>query len=69
MNRGAAKEVPWGLEQTPLPASGSLSGTRAVVIVVAIGVAFPLAGAALLAVILPEFVVIRHVAPLKRALA
>jgi uncharacterized iron-regulated membrane protein len=26
MNHGAAKEVPWGLEQTPLPASGSEAG-------------------------------------------
>ncbi|NUB44630.1 PepSY domain-containing protein [Fertoebacter nigrum] len=26
MNHGAAKEVPWGLEQTPLPASGSDAG-------------------------------------------
>lgn len=30
MNHGAAKEVPWGLEQTPLPESGSLAGTAAV---------------------------------------
>lgn len=30
MNHGAAKEVPWGLEQTPLPASGSLAGTAAI---------------------------------------
>ncbi len=30
MNHGAAKEVPWGLEQTPLPESGSLAGTQAV---------------------------------------
>jgi uncharacterized iron-regulated membrane protein len=30
MNHGAAKEVPWGLEQTPLPRSGSLAGTQAV---------------------------------------
>jgi uncharacterized iron-regulated membrane protein len=30
MNHGAAKEVPWTLEQTPLPASGSLAGTRAI---------------------------------------
>ncbi len=30
MNHGAAKEVPWALEQTPLPASGSLAGTAAV---------------------------------------
>jgi uncharacterized iron-regulated membrane protein len=30
MNHGAAKEVPWGLEQTPMPASGSLAGTAAV---------------------------------------
>nr|WP_307742827.1 PepSY domain-containing protein [Gemmobacter fulvus] len=30
MNHGAAKEVPWGLEQTPLPASGSLAGTMAI---------------------------------------
>jgi uncharacterized iron-regulated membrane protein len=30
MNHGTAKEVPWGLEQTPLPASGSLAGVAAV---------------------------------------
>jgi uncharacterized iron-regulated membrane protein len=30
MNHGAAKEVPWGLEQTPLPQSGSLAGTVAI---------------------------------------
>jgi uncharacterized iron-regulated membrane protein len=30
MNHGAALEVPWGLEQTPLPASGSLAGRQAV---------------------------------------
>ncbi len=30
MNHGAAKEVPWGLEQTPLPESGSLAGTTAI---------------------------------------
>lgn len=30
MNHAAAKEVPWGLEQTPLPESGSLAGTAAV---------------------------------------
>lgn len=30
MNHGAAKEVPWGLEQTPLPESGSLAGTAAI---------------------------------------
>lgn len=30
MNHGAAKEVPWGLEQTPLPLSGSLAGKTAV---------------------------------------
>jgi uncharacterized iron-regulated membrane protein len=30
MNHGAAKEVPWALEQTPLPASGSLAGQVAV---------------------------------------
>lgn len=30
MNHGAAKEVPWGLEQTPLPESGSLAGTQAI---------------------------------------
>ncbi|MGL4236470.1 PepSY-associated TM helix domain-containing protein [Tabrizicola sp.] len=30
MNHGAAKEVPWTLEQTPLPESGSLAGTAAV---------------------------------------
>ncbi|WP_126979423.1 PepSY-associated TM helix domain-containing protein [Frigidibacter oleivorans] len=30
MNHGAAKEVPWALEQTPLPLSGSLVGTRAI---------------------------------------
>jgi uncharacterized iron-regulated membrane protein len=29
MNHGAAKEVPWALEQTPLPQSGSLAGTVA----------------------------------------
>ncbi|NBE07921.1 PepSY-associated TM helix domain-containing protein [Paragemmobacter ruber] len=30
MNHGAAKEVPWGLEQTPLPESGSAAGAAAV---------------------------------------
>jgi uncharacterized iron-regulated membrane protein len=30
MNHGAAKEVPWTLEQTPLPLSGSLAGTAAI---------------------------------------
>jgi uncharacterized iron-regulated membrane protein len=30
MNHGAAKEVPWTLEQTPMPESGSLAGTAAV---------------------------------------
>lgn len=30
MNHGAMKEVPWGLEQTPLPASGSDAGATAV---------------------------------------
>jgi len=30
MNHGAAKEVPWGLEQTPMPASGSLHGMAAI---------------------------------------
>jgi uncharacterized iron-regulated membrane protein len=30
MNHSAAKEVPWTLEQTPLPLSGSLAGTAAV---------------------------------------
>ena len=30
MNHGAAKEVPWGLEQTPLPESGSLAGMQAI---------------------------------------
>jgi uncharacterized iron-regulated membrane protein len=30
MNHAAAKEVPWGLEQTPLPESGSLAGTMAI---------------------------------------
>lgn len=30
MNHGAAKEVPWGLEQTPLPESGSRAGLQAV---------------------------------------
>ena len=30
MNHGAAKEVPWALEQTPLPMSGSLAGTTAI---------------------------------------
>ena len=30
MNHGAAKEVPWGLEQTPMPESGSLAGAQAI---------------------------------------
>ncbi len=30
MNHGAAKEVPWNLEQTPMPASGSLAGQAAI---------------------------------------
>lgn len=30
MNHGATKEVPWALEQTPVPASGSLKGVAAV---------------------------------------
>ncbi|GHC56428.1 PepSY-associated TM helix domain-containing protein [Neogemmobacter tilapiae] len=30
MNHDAAKEVPWGLEQTPLPLSGSRAGTQAI---------------------------------------
>jgi uncharacterized iron-regulated membrane protein len=30
MNHGAAKEVPWGLEQTPLPESGSTAGAAGV---------------------------------------
>jgi uncharacterized iron-regulated membrane protein len=30
MNHGAEKEVPWTLEQTPLPESGSLAGTTAI---------------------------------------
>ena len=30
MNHSAAKEVPWALEQTPMPESGSLAGTTAV---------------------------------------
>jgi uncharacterized iron-regulated membrane protein len=30
MNHGAAKEIPWTLEQTPLPLSGSLAGVQAV---------------------------------------
>jgi uncharacterized iron-regulated membrane protein len=30
MNHATTKEVPWGLEQTPMPASGSLAGTQAV---------------------------------------
>jgi uncharacterized iron-regulated membrane protein len=30
MNHGAEKEVPWTLEQTPLPESGSLAGTVAI---------------------------------------
>ena len=30
MNHGAAKEVPWTLEQTPMPASGSLAGQQAI---------------------------------------
>ncbi|GHF37994.1 PepSY-associated TM helix domain-containing protein [Seohaeicola zhoushanensis] len=28
MNHGAAKEVPWALEQTPMPASGSQAGAK-----------------------------------------
>ena len=31
MNHGAAKEVPWALEQTPMPESGSLAGQQAIV--------------------------------------
>ena len=30
MNHGSTKEVPWGLEQTPMPESGSLKGTAAI---------------------------------------
>ncbi|MBB4124450.1 PepSY-associated TM helix domain-containing protein [Martelella radicis] len=30
MNHGNTKEVPWGLEQTPLPESGSLAGVEAI---------------------------------------
>ncbi|MCU0904082.1 MAG: PepSY domain-containing protein [Tabrizicola sp.] len=30
MNHGAGKEVPWTLEQTPMPESGSLAGTAAI---------------------------------------
>lgn len=30
MNHGAAKEVPWTLEQTPMPASGSLAGQQTI---------------------------------------
>ena len=30
MNHGASKEVPWTLEQTPLPESGSLAGVKAI---------------------------------------
>ena len=30
MNHGAIKDVPWGLEQTPLPASGSQAGLEAI---------------------------------------
>lgn len=30
MNHGDAKEVPWGLEQTPMPESGSPAGTAAI---------------------------------------
>ncbi|APE44691.1 hypothetical protein BOO69_15710 [Sulfitobacter alexandrii] len=30
MNHGTAEEVPWGLEQTPMPASGSLAGVTAI---------------------------------------
>lgn len=30
MNHGAAKEVPWALEQTPMPMSGSLAGMAAI---------------------------------------
>ena len=42
--------------------------TAAAVIVVLLGIAFPLAGAALLAVILFDDLLIRHIAPLKRVL-
>jgi uncharacterized iron-regulated membrane protein len=31
MNHGVDKEVPWALEQTPMPESGSLAGTEAIV--------------------------------------
>lgn len=30
MNHGATKDVPWALEQTPLPLSGSLAGAQAI---------------------------------------
>lgn len=30
MNHGALKEVPWALEQTPMPASGSMSGSTGI---------------------------------------
>lgn len=30
MNDGASKEIPWNLEQTPLPESGSLAGVQAI---------------------------------------
>jgi uncharacterized iron-regulated membrane protein len=30
MNHGASKEIPWTLEQTPLPESGSLAGVQAI---------------------------------------
>lgn len=30
MNHGAIEEVPWALEQTPVPASGSLTGSAAI---------------------------------------
>ncbi len=30
MNHGAVKEVPWALEQTPIPASGSASGAAGI---------------------------------------
>jgi len=30
LNHGSLKEVPWGLEQTPLPASGSMAGAEGI---------------------------------------
>ena len=45
MNHGAMKEVPWGLEQTPLPASGSEAGATAVALPVTLDSVAAFAGA------------------------